>query len=158
MKIEIDIPKEFEKDFNEDKFKDFFKRAIADLDNNSVLCGRYEKETLEMLKKAFTNSKKIEKQDNHISKETELDIRLDERNRIINQINHLLDLVPVNRTLDDIINNKPKELGQLMAYNKAIDVIEEGSKELKNNKSLFNPENCNNYINEEIVLDDYYER
>ena len=158
MKIEIDIPKEFEKDFNEDKFKDFFKRAIADLDNNSVLCGRYEKETLEMLKKAFTNSKKIEKQDNHISKETELDIRLDERNRIINQINHLLDLVPVNRTLDDIINNKPKELGQLMAYNKSIDVIEEGSRELKNNKSLFNPENCNNYINEEIVLDDYYER
>ena len=36
MKIEIDIPKEFEKDFNEDKFKDFFKRAITDLDNNSI--------------------------------------------------------------------------------------------------------------------------
>ena len=153
MQIIIDIPKEFERDFTKDKFKDFFERAIADLDNNSILCGRYEKETLKMLENAFINSKELEKQEkSSISQETVLNIRLDERNKIISQLKNLVDLVPVNRVLDDIINNKPKELGQLMAYNKAIDTIEKGSKELQNNKSLFAPEYCNHYINEEIIF------
>ena len=62
MRIEIEIPKEFEKHFNEDKFKDSFERIMADikhsLENGDCLCaGRYEHETIEMLQKAFENSR-----------------------------------------------------------------------------------------------------
>lgn len=42
IKIIIDIPKEFDNDYNTDKFKDFFSRVAADIDYNG-LCGRYEK-------------------------------------------------------------------------------------------------------------------
>ena len=31
MKIEIEIPKEFEEHFNNDKFKDSFERIMADI-------------------------------------------------------------------------------------------------------------------------------
>ena len=31
MRIEIDIPKEFEEHFNQDKFKDSFERIMADI-------------------------------------------------------------------------------------------------------------------------------
>lgn len=34
--------------------------------------------------------------------------------------------VPVNRVLDDIINEKPKELGMLIAYRKAIEIVKGG--------------------------------
>lgn len=62
MKIEIEIPKEFEKDYNFDKFEDFFMRVSYDIEkemegySNRYLCGNYEKETAEMFVKAFQNS------------------------------------------------------------------------------------------------------
>ena len=64
MRIEIEIPKEFEKHFNQDKFKDSLERIMADikhsLENRDCLCaGRYEYETIEMLEKAFENSKML---------------------------------------------------------------------------------------------------
>ena len=62
MRIEIDIPKEFEEHFNQDKFKDSLERIMADifhsLEIGNCLCaGRYEYETIEMLEKALENSK-----------------------------------------------------------------------------------------------------
>lgn len=57
MRIEIEIPKEFEVDYNVDKFKEFFGRAIGSIDFMHGVCGRYEKETAKMLKKAFAESK-----------------------------------------------------------------------------------------------------
>lgn len=62
MRIEIEIPKEFEKHFTEDKFKDSLERIMADikhsLENGDCLCaGRYEFETIEMLEKAFEDSR-----------------------------------------------------------------------------------------------------
>ena len=42
VKITIDIPREYERDFIGDKFKYFFSRVIADMDY-SGLCGNYEK-------------------------------------------------------------------------------------------------------------------
>lgn len=45
---------------------------------------------------------------------------------VVEQLEDLKNLVPVNRILDDIINDKPKELGQLIAYNKAIDIVKGG--------------------------------
>ena len=57
MRIEIEIPKEFEDDFIFDKFEDFFKRALCDMETGA-LCGKYEKEIAEMFIKAFAESKK----------------------------------------------------------------------------------------------------
>lgn len=57
MRIEIEIPKEFECDYNVDKFKDFFGRIIAEIIYSDVCCGNYELETAQMLKKAFVESK-----------------------------------------------------------------------------------------------------
>lgn len=52
MKLTIDIPREYERDFSADKFKDFFSRVIADIDCDG-LCGNYEKEIAEMFLEAF---------------------------------------------------------------------------------------------------------
>ena len=55
MKLIIDIPKEFETDYNGDKFNDFFSRVLCDIEKG-VLCGNYEKETAEMFLKSFDES------------------------------------------------------------------------------------------------------
>ena len=52
MKLTIDIPREYERDFSADKFKDLFSRVIADMDY-SGLCGNYEKEIAEMFLEVF---------------------------------------------------------------------------------------------------------
>ena len=54
MKITIEIPKEFEKHFLQDKFEDSFHRLNADA---HCLAGKYEQETLVMLIKAFKEAK-----------------------------------------------------------------------------------------------------
>ena len=54
MKVLIDIPEEFEVDYNTDRFGDFFKRAKADMD---VMCGTYERETADVIVKAFEKSR-----------------------------------------------------------------------------------------------------
>ena len=56
MKITIEIPEEFEIDYKTDKFKDFFQRVLADMD---YVCGNYERETAEMLIKAFESSNPV---------------------------------------------------------------------------------------------------
>lgn len=52
MKITINIPREYERDFIADKFKDFFSRVITDINCNEM-CGNYEKEIAEMFLEAF---------------------------------------------------------------------------------------------------------
>ena len=52
MKIEIEIPKEYEYDYNTDKFAEFFRRVLGDI-SDGVLCGRYERETANMLMEAL---------------------------------------------------------------------------------------------------------
>ena len=52
MKLTIDIPREYERDFIADKFKDFFSRVIADI-NCDGMCGFYEKEIAEMFLEVF---------------------------------------------------------------------------------------------------------
>ena len=42
------------------------------------------------------------------------------------QLEELKSLVPVNRILDDIVNEKQKELGMLIAYSKAIEIVKGG--------------------------------
>lgn len=62
MKLTIEIPKEFEKDFIRDKFSDCFKRLLGDtkdrIENRNCRffgAGNYEMETLEMFIEAFKN-------------------------------------------------------------------------------------------------------
>lgn len=56
--VSIKVPKEFVFDYKMDKFKDFFERVACDI-KGGTLCGNYEQETAEMLKKAFEESVKI---------------------------------------------------------------------------------------------------
>ncbi len=46
--------------------------------------------------------------------------------KVVKQLEELKSQVPVNRILDDIIKDKPKELGQLIAYGKAIEIVKAG--------------------------------
>lgn len=46
--------------------------------------------------------------------------------KVVKQLEKLKSLVPVNRVLDDIVNDKPKELGMLIAYEKAIAIVKGG--------------------------------
>ena len=44
MIIQLEIPKEFAKDYANNRFDDFFRRVYADIDNEGM-CGNYEGET-----------------------------------------------------------------------------------------------------------------
>ena len=46
--------------------------------------------------------------------------------KVVEQLEKLKSLMPVNRVLDDIVNDKPKELGMLIAYEKAIEIVKGG--------------------------------
>lgn len=52
MRIQIEIPEEFEEDYRKDRFRDFFERVRADIDYRG-LCGNYERETAGMFIDAF---------------------------------------------------------------------------------------------------------
>lgn len=51
--------------------------------------------------------------------------------KLIGRLEEEKDKVPVNRLLDDIIKDKPKELGQIMAYNKSIKIAKELAEEYR---------------------------
>ena len=52
--------------------------------------------------------------------------------KIIEKLEEAKSNVPVNRLLDDIIKEKPKELGQLIAYNKAIEIVKKEAEKYNN--------------------------
>ena len=52
--------------------------------------------------------------------------------KVVEQLEELKSLVPVNRILDDIVNEKPKELGMLISYRKAIEIVKAGGKDAEN--------------------------
>ena len=54
MRIEIEIPREFEDHFKRDRFEDSLKRLKADA---GLLAGRYEKEVADMLVQAFLHAR-----------------------------------------------------------------------------------------------------
>lgn len=59
MKITIEIPKDFEQDFKDNKFSDALDRFIVDVDYEG-LAGNYEVEIAHMLKEAFAKAKIVE--------------------------------------------------------------------------------------------------
>ena len=42
MIIQLEIPKEFAKDYANNRFDDFFRRVYADIDNEGM-CGNYQR-------------------------------------------------------------------------------------------------------------------
>ena len=61
MKITIDIPKEFEEHFNEDKFKDNLERVkcyCTEMDYTALSC-QYDLDVLAMLIEAFKNAEPV---------------------------------------------------------------------------------------------------
>lgn len=56
MKIMIEIPSEYEGEFEKDKFENTLQRMKADA---HCLAGNYEKETMNMLIEAFKNAKPV---------------------------------------------------------------------------------------------------
>lgn len=56
MKIALDIPKEFEEHFNNDRFEDSLHRLSADA---HLMAGNYEQETAKMLFIALKNAKEV---------------------------------------------------------------------------------------------------
>lgn len=56
MDLVIKIPKEFEEEFNRDKFEGSLLRVASDIESfGFILAGRYELETITMLREAFRN-------------------------------------------------------------------------------------------------------
>ncbi len=55
MKIAIEIPDEFINEYRKDKFDESLVRIITDMEFNDLV-GRYELETLEMLKNSLRDS------------------------------------------------------------------------------------------------------
>ena len=58
MILQLEIPKDFECDYENDRFDDFFRRVFADIDFTGM-CGNYEAETAQLMHDAFKNSKPI---------------------------------------------------------------------------------------------------
>ena len=56
MRIVIEIPKEFESHFEFDRLADSLKRIENDIRNWRALSGRYERETISMIRNAFENA------------------------------------------------------------------------------------------------------
>ena len=56
MTIQLEITKEFVCDYTRDRFDEFFGRVFGDVERTGVLCGRYEREIIEIKKKAFKES------------------------------------------------------------------------------------------------------
>lgn len=64
MKLIIDIPKEFEEHFNNDRFQESFKRIVHDINSDeSLLTGLYEKELIRMLSKSINKAKPFLKEE-----------------------------------------------------------------------------------------------
>lgn len=61
MIIQLEIPKEFAKDYANNRFDDFFRRVYADIDNEGM-CGNYEGETAQMMARAFKESRCLDYQ------------------------------------------------------------------------------------------------
>ena len=60
MKILLEIPKEFEGEYENDRFADSLCRVKSDLAWCRMVSGNYERETVEMLYQAFLKSKVVE--------------------------------------------------------------------------------------------------
>ena len=126
MRIEIDIPKEFEEHFKQDKFKDSLERIMADiwhsLEIGNCLCaGNYEYETIKMLEEALENSKQAYDIDKVVE---EIKTLKEEALGEYNMGEYNLD----NNIGNSISENYRKDMneGRCFAYDDAIEIVKQG--------------------------------
>ena len=126
MRIEIEIPKEFEEHFKQDKFKDSLERIMADifhsLEIGNCLCaGRYEYETIEMLEKTLENSRQAYSVDKVVE---EIKTLKEEALAEYNMGEYNLD----NNIGNSIAENYKKDMneGKCFAYDEAIEIVKQG--------------------------------
>ena len=126
MRIEIEIPKEFEEHFKQDKFKDSFERIMVDIfhpsENGDCLCAdRYEYETIEMLEEAFENSRQAYSVDKVVE---EIKTLKEEALGEYNMGEYNLD----NNIGNSISENYRKDMneGKCFAYDEAIEIVKQG--------------------------------
>ncbi len=63
MELIINIPKEFEEYFNNDRFQESFKRILHDINSDEfLLIGLYEEELIRMLSKSINKAKRFLKE------------------------------------------------------------------------------------------------
>ena len=119
MRIEIEIPKEFEEHFKQDKFKDSLERIMADL-KNCLCAGNYEYETIKMLEKAFEDSKSAYDIDKVVEK---LKIIKEDALAEYNMGEYNLD----NNIGNSIAENYRKDMneGKCFAYDEAIEIVKQ---------------------------------
>ena len=60
MKIVIELSDELEEHFEFDKFQDSFMRICGDIRTEGGLCGNYEYELADELKKAFSKAERLQ--------------------------------------------------------------------------------------------------
>ena len=128
MKIEIEIPKAFEEHFKQDKFKNSLEKIMVDiwnlLENKNCLCAdNYEYETIEMLEKAFENSKSAYDIDKVVE---EIKTLKEEALGEYNMGEYNLD----NNIGNSIAENYRKDMneGRCFAYDDAIEIVKAGVK------------------------------
>ena len=126
MRIEIEIPKEFEEHFKQDKFKDSFERIMVDiwhsLEIGNCLCaGNYEYETIKMLEEALENSKTAYDVDKVVE---EIKTLKEEALGEYNMGEYNLD----NNIGNSISENYRKDMneGRCFAYDDAIEIVKQG--------------------------------
>ena len=120
MRIEIDIPKEFEEHFKQDKFKDSLERIMVDiwhsLEIGNCLCaGNYEYETIEMLEKAFEDSKSAYDVD-----------------KVVNELESSKGLACEGRCCSECVYSSicmEGEQSERVAIDKAIEIVKAGRKD-----------------------------
>lgn len=60
MKIIVELPEEFVSHFKTDRFDESFGRILADISCSDGISGRYERETIAMLRTAFHNARRAD--------------------------------------------------------------------------------------------------
>ena len=110
MDITLRIPKEFESHFEDDRFSDSLGRVMFDLKeykSMSKLSGRYEMETLGMLKAALGESKE--------SKVAEKEMDAEKRAALMETLReihgYLIDELPIDVNVDEIMAPIEEALG-----------------------------------------------
>ena len=126
MRIEIDIPKESEEHFKQDKFKDSLEKIMVDiwhlLENKNCLCANnYEYETIKMLEEALENSKTAYDVDKVVE---EIKTLKEEALGEYNMGEYNLD----NNIGNSISENYRKDMneGRCFAYDDAIEIVKQG--------------------------------
>ena len=109
MKVTFEIPAEYEKEWNKDRFAESFLRLRADC---HAMAGNYEMETLEMLTVAFHNAQ-VEEDDNPFATTLQIDL-LDYRKMLLEKCEELID----DSTLAEALYSKLVETEDDMRFKK----------------------------------------